>query len=155
MYAILIALHSLFRWLVVLSLTYATAVACQGWITKRAFSKYDNLVRHGTATIAHIQLLLGLALYFVSPIVQYFLQNFSEGVHQREIRFFGMEHIFMMLLAIALLTVGAVKTKRQTADVLKFKTMAIWFSVAWVVIFFSIPWPFLPLSPHRPYFRMF
>ena len=99
MYAILIALHSLFRWLVVLSLTYATAVACQGWITKRAFSKYDNLVRHGTATIAHIQLLLGLALYFVSPIVQYFLQNFSEGVHQREIRFFGMEHIFMMLLA--------------------------------------------------------
>ena len=118
------------------------------------FTKHDDLVRLTTATVVQIQLLLGLTLYFISPIVDYFLHHFKEAVHERQLRFFGMEHITMRLIAITLITVGAVRAKRQAADHDKFKTMALWFSVGLFLILMSIPWGFPPLVD-RPYFRSF
>jgi hypothetical protein len=61
----------------------------------------------------------------------------------------------MMLAAITVITIGSVKTKRKPTDLQKFKTMAIWFSVALLIIFISIPWEFSPVSPGRPYYRPF
>lgn len=72
----------------------------------------------------------------------------------REIRFFGMEHVFMMLAAIIIMTIGSVKVKRQPTDQLKFKTQLIWFSIGLLIIFTSIPWAFSPLI-HRPWIRNF
>lgn len=154
MYPTLLALHSLVRWLVLASLLYALYRAYRGWRGHRPFTKHDDLVRHTTATIAHIQLTLGLTLYFISPIVDYFVHHFKEAVHERQIRFFGMEHITMMLIAIALISVGSAKAKRKTTDRDKFKTMAIWFTIGLLVIVSSIPWAFSPLTS-RPYFRGF
>src|SRR5690606_27069187 len=106
MYVTLLALHSLVRWLVLASLLFATLRAYHGWWGKKQFSRFDNSVRHWTATVAHIQLLLGIALYVISPIVDYFLHNFKDAVHVRDARFFGMEHITMMLLAVIMITIG-------------------------------------------------
>lgn len=114
----------------------------------------DNTARIVAASSAHLQLVIGLTLYVISPVVRYFLTYFKEAVHQREIRFFGMEHVTMMLLAIVLLTIGSAKTKRKTTDRQKFKTMAIWFTIALLIIFLSIPWHFSPFTS-RPYFRWF
>jgi hypothetical protein len=98
--------------------------------------------------------LLGLSIYFVSPIVNYFLNNFREAVHMREMRFFGMEHIVMMLSAITVITIGSIKTKRETNDRQKFKTMAKWYMIGFVLILASIPWGILFLV-NRPLFRLF
>lgn len=154
MFLTLLAFHSLIRWLVLLSLLFAVFRSWQGWRSKRAFSPFDNSVRHWTATIAHIQLVLGVWLYFMSPIVDYFLHNFSDAVHQRELRFFGMEHSLMMITAIAVITTGSAKAKRKQDDNEKFKTMAIWFSIGLFIILISIPWAFSPFTS-RPYFRPF
>jgi len=152
MYATLLALHSLTRWLVLTSLLFSIFWAYRGWLLNKPYLKFDNSVRHITATIAHIQLTLGLWLYFISPIVAYFLHNFSTAVHERAIRFFGMEHITMMLIAITLITIGSAKAKRKPTGKEKFKTMAIWFTVALLIILSSIPWSFSPLIS-RPNFR--
>lgn len=154
MYPILLATHSLVRWLVLASLLLAIYRGYKGWLTGQTFSKADNTIRHTTATIAHIQLILGLWLYFISPIVDYFLDNFSEAVHQREIRFFGMEHITMMFIGIIVITIGSMKAKRKPTDLQKFKAMAIWYTIGLVIILSSIPWAFSPLIS-RPYFRPF
>lgn len=154
MYSTLLALHSLVRWLVLVSLLYGIYRAYSGWIAKKDFSSLDNAVRHWTATLSHIQLVAGLLLYYVSPIVEYFLHNYKDAVHNREIRFFGMEHILMMLIAITVITVGSAKAKRRHTDIEKFKSMAIWFTIGLVIILFSIPWKFSPLVS-RPYFRGF
>lgn len=153
MFATLIALHSLIRWFVLVSLLYSIYRAYNGWFSGKAFSAQDNSVRHWTATIAHVQLVVGLWLYFLSPIVNYFLHNFKDAVHQREIRFFGMEHSIMMLTAIALITVGSAKAKRKETDKEKFKTMVVWFSIGLLLILANIPWSFSPLVS-RPYFRV-
>lgn len=152
MYNTLLALHSLTRWLVLGSLIFALFRAYRGWLFKKPFSKTDNIVRIVSATVAHVQLVLGLTLYFVSPIVNYFLHNFGIAVRERNIRFFGMEHVTMMLVAITLITIGSVKTKHKPADEQKFKTMAIWYTIAFVIIFLSIPWSFSPFTS-RPNFR--
>lgn len=152
MYYYLLASHSLVRWLVLASLIFALFRAWRGWLAKKSFSKFDNSVRHWTATIAHIQLLLGLGLYFISPVIQYFLHNYKSAVHQREIRFFGMEHSVMMFTAIILITIGSAKAKRKQTDREKFKTMATWFTIGLLVILTSIPWGFSPFAS-RPYFR--
>ena len=154
MYSIILVLHSLVRWFVLISLLYSTYRAFSGWLSKRNFSPVDNSIRHWTATIAHIQLILGFSLYFISPIIDYFLHNYKDAVHQRAIRFFGMEHSLMMLIAVVIITIGSAKAKRKKTDTEKFKTMAMWFSIALLIILISIPWPFSPLAG-RPYFRFF
>lgn len=154
MYSTLLALHSLNRWLVLGSLVFSIFRGYQGWLLSKHYLKFDNRLRQVTTTFAHIQLVLGVWLYFISPIVSYFLHNFGAAVHERAIRFFGMEHITMMLIGIIIITIGAAKAKRKTSDHEKFKTTAIWFTIALLVILSSIPWSFSPLIS-RPNFRGF
>jgi len=154
MYNILFPLHSLVRWLVVASLLYAIYRAYRGLVTNKLFSHHDNSVRHNAASIAHLQLVIGVWLYLISPIIHYFLHNYNEAVHQREIRFFGMEHNIMMLAAIIIISIGSASAKRKLTDREKFKTMATWFTIALIIILISIPWKFSPFAT-RPYFRPF
>lgn len=154
MYPILLALHSLIRWFVLLSLLLSIGLAWRGWLLGKKYTTVNDQVRVITTTIAHIQLLAGLVLYIISPIVSYFLNHFNAAVHERQIRFFGMEHITMMLIAIVVISIGSAKAKRNVSDADKFKTMAIWFTVGLVIILSSIPWSFSPLIS-RPNFRPF
>lgn len=152
MYMIILAFHSLMRWLVLVSLLYALYRSYKGWFTGKAFSWQDNTVRQITASVAHLQLIIGLWLYLISPIVAWFLHHFTEAVHNRPVRFFGMEHSTMMFTAIVLITIGSASAKRKKTDKAKFKTMTIWFTIALLVILVSVPWPFSPFAS-RPYLR--
>jgi hypothetical protein len=154
MYPTILALHSFVRWLVLTSLLFAIYRAYYGWLTGKSYSRFDSSVRYWTVFIAHTQLLLGLLLYFISPLIHYFLNNFKDAVHIREIRFFGMEHSFMMLTAMTLITVGSAKAKRKQSDIDKHKTVAIWFTVGLLLILINIPWKFSPLVS-RLYLRSF
>ena len=152
MHSTLLVLHSLFRWLVLASLLYAIFRAYRGYTARLAFTSTDNSVRHWTATISHLQLILGFTLYFISPVIQAFRQQGIKAGGQ--LVFFGVVHISIMLLAVVLITIGSAMAKRQAADAAKFRTMLIWFSVGLLVIFLAIPWPFSPLA-NRPYIRTF
>lgn len=144
--------HSILRWFVLGSLLYSIFRAYKGYSLQLPFSKTDNSVRHWTATIAHIQLIFGILIYVQSPIVKYFWKNFKEGIQDKEIAFFGLLHIFLMLVSIILITIGSALAKRKATDRDKFKTMLLWFSIALLIIFIAIPWPFSPLA-NRPYLR--
>ncbi|MBE7173206.1 MAG: hypothetical protein INR73_21715 [Williamsia sp.] len=154
MYPTLVALHSWMRWLVLISLLFALYRAYTGWLGKKTYTRFDNSVRNTTVTFLHIQFLLGLGLYFVSPLVDYFLHHFKEAMHERQARFFGLEHIFVMLLSVVIITIGSAKAKRKRLDKQKFKTLAIWFTIGLLLILSSIPWPFSPLIS-RPWVRLF
>jgi len=153
MYTGLLSIHSIFRWLVLLSLLYSIYRAYKGWLLKTTFTNTDNVVRFTTAIIAHVQLIIGLWLYFISPIVQYFLNNFNNAKHINDMRFFGMEHSLLMLIAVVIITIGSSRAKKEKTDHEKFKVMAIWFSIALLIILIAILWPFLSFTANRPYFR--
>lgn len=153
-YSFLVALHSLFRWVVLLAILYAIFTAYRGYANGATFAKSDNAIRHWTATIAHIQLVIGITLYIKSDTVKYFWKNLSEAFQQPDTLFFGLIHFILMLSSVVFLTVGSAMAKRKKTDKEKFKTMLIWFSLALFIIFIAIPWSFSPLA-HRPYIRQF
>ncbi|HVG13588.1 MAG TPA: hypothetical protein VM935_01470 [Chitinophagaceae bacterium] len=154
MHSTLLTLHSLFRWLVLISLACSIYRSYNGFIKNKIFSKTDNAFRHWTATVAHIQLVIGITLYTKSPIVTYFWADAKSNVHNTELTFYGVIHIALMIGAITILTIGSALTKRKATDREQFRTMLTWFSVALLIILLAIPWPFSPLSG-RPYFRSF
>ena len=152
MYQTLTFLHSLVRWFVLFSILYSIFRAYKGYFQNLHFSKTDNLVRHWTATIAHIQLVVGIILYVKSPVVMYFWKDFSQALNHMDSLFFGAIHSTLMLSAIVILTIGSSMAKRKMIDKEKFKTMLVWFSIALLIIVIAIPWPFSPLA-NRPYIR--
>jgi uncharacterized oligopeptide transporter (OPT) family protein len=152
MYQILLPLHSLVRWLVLVFLLIAIFRAYRGSFKKLHFSSFDNSIRMITVGIVQLQFCIGVVLYLLSPVVRYFLHNFKEAVHLREIRFFGMEHITMMIIAVAVISIGSDKVNKLSDPQQKYKTMATWFSIGLLLILTSIPWSFSPLTS-RPDFR--
>jgi cell division protein FtsW (lipid II flippase) len=152
MYTFLLILHSLFRWAVLISLIWAIVKAFSGHSGKKSYTKADNALRHWTATIAHVQLLLGITLFTQSPTAKISAKVFTDSGDIREPFFFGVIHLSMMILAVVIITVGSAMAKRKELDSEKFKTMLIWFGIALIIILIAIPWPFSPLA-QRPYIR--
>ena len=153
MYQTLTFYHSIIRWLLLLALLTAVIRSFRGFRQKAPFSKTDNAVRHWTATIAHIQLVAGILLYSQSPIIRYFWNHTTAAMHILDTAFFGVVHITLMLTSIVLITIGSSLAKRKTQDTQKHQTLLTWFSIALLIIFIAIPWPFSPLA-QRPYIRL-
>lgn len=152
MHQLLLQIHSITRWLVLLSLIVAIYTAYNGYSKQLVFSKRMNLVRHWTATIAHIQLILGMILYTQSPVVKYFWSNFKTAIKNIDSTFFGIIHLVFMITAITFITIGSSLSKREQENAKKYKIMWKWFALALLFILLAIPWPFSPLA-HRPFIR--
>lgn len=150
MHPILLYLHSITRWIMLLALVYALFRAYRGWLTAGSWSKSDSQARKFTTLIAHVQLLIGLMLYFVSPMVDYFLSETAMAMKIKVFRFYGLEHGLMMLVGVVLITMAGVRAKRVTSDKAKFKNYAIWLTIALLIIFAAIPWPFMNPEIARP-----
>ncbi|MGN6645648.1 MAG: hypothetical protein ACTHJT_03875 [Cytophaga sp.] len=155
MHYILLLSHSTLRWAVLATVLFTLVRSYYGWLGNKPFTGTDHMLRIVTLSVVHIQALIGIVLYTISPVIRYFFSNFKEAVHDKEFRFFGMEHSLMMITAVVLITVASVKSKRKLTDQGKFKTMAIWFTVAVLIILFSIPWNFGTITANRPLFRGF
>jgi hypothetical protein len=151
MYPFLLSLHSTFRWLVLFALLFSMVTAYNGLKLKLAFTSRADKIRHWTATIAHLQLLIGITIYFQSPVVKY---PMPDNPHKliNEQTFFKYIHIGLMLLSVVFITIGSAKAKRMLTDAARYRTMLIWFTIALVIIFVAIPWPFSPLAS-RTYVR--
>jgi cytochrome b561 len=153
MYPYILFLHSLLRWLVLTSLVTSIAIASKSLKQKRKFTARHNSWRHWTATIAHIQLLLGMLLYFQSPVVRYPLPRDPYHI-VNEHTYFRYIHITLMFIAVIVITIGSAKAKREQEDQKKFRTMLLWFSAGLLTLLIAIPWPFSPLAG-RPLLRSF
>ncbi len=155
MFAVVLFLHSLVRWLLLLALVFAILKAFKGWFAKDEYTVIDNKLRLFTVIFAHVQGLIGLIVYFLSPLVAAFIADASGSMGVKEIRYFAVSHSLIMLVSIILITIGSARSKKKENDKDKFKTIAIWFTIGLVLIFFTIPWPFMPSSPSRPLLNLF
>lgn len=140
MYSMLIHAHSGLRWLVLVFLVLAIVTAWGKWSKQTAYP--DGKLPLLGFIFTHIQLLLGFILYFISPKVQ-----FASGVMKDSmLRFYTVEHITLMLLAIALITVGYIKAKKQIPEPLGHRTIVRYYAIGLALILLSIPWPFRDLG---------
>jgi len=147
MFNVLLAAHSAVRWLVVLGLLAALVRFIRGWQRKSDWSKQDDRLHGIVVGVVDLQLTLGIALYVLSPLVQGFLADPGAAMKVRALRFFGLEHPLMMLVAVTVLHVGRARTKKAP----QYRRTAI--NLIWVVVILcaSAPWPFMPTG--RPLLR--
>lgn len=139
---LLIQIHSFLRWILLILLLAAIIKSLSGLMSKRAYAPSDNKISLFLMISAHTQLLVGLVLYFISSKVM-----FNSGTMQNNIaRFFTVEHSTMMLIAIALITIGRISSKKAVTDAAKFKKAFWFFLIALLVIFAAIPWPFMQIA---------
>jgi hypothetical protein len=147
MYGVILWLHNIMRWIVVIMAVVAVARGYLGWFGKKSWSKPDRLAGMMFSMSIDIQLLLGLLLYFIlSPITTGAFRDLGAAMQVSEMRFFTIEHISYMLLAVILAHVGSALSKKAPADIDKHKRAAIFFTITVIVILIGIPWsrPLLP-----------
>jgi len=130
MYTGLLHTHSSLRYVVLLLLVVVIAKSMVGLLNKKPFEKADEKLTLWLMIATHTQLLVGIILYFVSPFVQFGSNTMKDAVT----RYWTVEHAFVMLIAIVLITLARTSTKKMTESSAKHKRVFIMTAIALVLI---------------------
>jgi len=139
MYSTLNLLHSYWAYLTLFILLVAVLNALNGYFNNKEFNlTKDFRISLFALIFTHIQMVLGLLLYFTSP---YFASWQAGGVMGDSfLRLVLVEHPFINLIAIALITIGWSKHKKVLESKPKFKRIAIGYGIGLILILLRIPY---------------
>jgi hypothetical protein len=151
MYPFILITHSWLRWVVLIVAVAAAGKALAGWLGKRDWTALDDRLGLVFTIGLDLQFLVGLILYIVSPLTQAAVQNFGAAMANSVLRFFSLEHVVLMVVAIALAHVGRALAQKATG-IARHRRAAIFYGLALLVILSAIPWPFR--FADLPWFRL-
>lgn len=136
MYEFIQKFHSGWAYIALLLLVLAVLNAVVGFNSKKEFAPKDFKLSLFGLIGTHIQLLVGLILYFVSPLGHSGLAQMSDSA----IRKTSLEHPLTILIAVALITIGWSKHKKTDESNAKFKTIMTFYGLGLILILSRIPW---------------
>lgn len=143
-YNVVLEVHSIVRWLVILTALFALIRAITGLSFKRGYMGMDNRAGLWFTIAMDIEMLLGIILYFfLSPITTRALQDFSSVVNSSAGRFFSLEHVVAMVIAVAVAHIGRRLVQRAPDAAQKHRGTLIWYGLSLLIVLAAIPWPFL------------
>ena len=138
-------IHSYWAYLVLIVLISAVLKSVIGYFSNKDYDANAFRVSLFTLIVSHIQLLIGLVLYFTSARFDLWSDlGVGEVMKNANIRLYLVEHPTINILAVALITVGYSKHKKKLVSKPKYKTIAIFYSIALILIFSRIPWNVWP-----------
>jgi hypothetical protein len=152
MYNFLLLSHSWLRWVVLLLAVWAIYRNFEGFSSGRKWTNTDKKFNTFFIGSMHLQLVIGLILYSgVSPMMVGIFSDMKATMGNREMRFWGVEHITGMIIAVLIAQIGSIKAKKQASDAGKFRTAFFWFLAAILLVLVMIP--FGIWNADRPLFR--
>ncbi len=138
---VLVTLHSYLAYVVLAVLVLAVVNAFTGWLGKRSFSlSRDFRISLYALIFSHIQLLIGLLVYFTSASGLKAIQTLGMGGLNAPARLLALEHPTINILALVLITVGWSRHKKTEDDTVKFKRIALLYGAGLLLILSRIPW---------------
>jgi uncharacterized BrkB/YihY/UPF0761 family membrane protein len=142
MYQAIQYLHSYWAYLVVLVVVFATLNALFGFFSKKEYSYKDFRLSLFALIVTHLQFLIGLILFFVSPLGLQSILNNGMGVVMKDstLRLYAIEHPTVMLLTVVFITIGYSKHKKKRTSHPKFKMLALFYTIALALLLSRIPW---------------
>ena len=140
MYSIVKNLHSYWAYLVLIMLVIAVANALIKHFGKKEYDAKDFRISLFTLIVSHIQLLIGLVLYFTSPNGFSSIKANGMGGLTSFARLLAVEHPFVGILAVTFITIGYSKHKKKLTSAGKLKPLAIFYTIALVLVLPRIPW---------------
>jgi len=146
MYPIVLGSHNLVRWLVLAAGAWVVYRSWRGWRARAEWSGADDSAVKLFVNALSLQFVLGIALYAVSPLIRSGLGDMAATMRTSAVRYFVVEHVLVMVLAVAVAHIGAARVKRAPSHSARFQTATIWMGVALAAAAGFIPW-FRPLVP--------
>ena len=131
MYNFLLHAHSGLRYLVLLAAVIVIVKSVIGWLGNTPYSKFDRIIAPSFVGLMHLQLLLGLILYFISPFVTYQMGD-------KVSRYWSVEHISMMIIAVIAAQVGRSISKKSSDAQVKFRFQSIFFGISILLILVAL-----------------
>jgi hypothetical protein len=139
LYPVLKHAHSVIRWLLITGLLASVTVALYSMYKKKSLVYPGGLFSRLTVYTAHVQLLIGILLYLISPKVIFSPKSMSSPI----LRFYLIEHVFIMILVIVLITVGYVRMKKTGPGNQSARQLFWYYMISLILILALIPWPFM------------
>jgi NADH:ubiquinone oxidoreductase subunit 2 (subunit N) len=136
LYATLKSIHSTIAYLALFLIFLALFNAFIGLMTKRMFKPTDRAISLFGLIIAHVQLVVGLLLWFVSPVGLAGLSQMKESA----IRLTALEHPLTNILAIVFITIGWSKHKKEESHNGKYKKIVLFYALGLLLLLSRIPW---------------
>ncbi|WP_242133842.1 hypothetical protein [Aestuariivivens marinum] len=140
MYETILILHSYWAYLVLLILMLASGNALFKSISGKEYSAKDFRISLFTLIVSHIQLLIGLVLYFISPRFDLWSELGGSVMGNGLARLYLVEHPLVNIIAVTLITIGYSKHKKKLTSASKLKVLAVFYCIALVLILSRIPW---------------
>lgn len=142
MYNLVKYFHSYWAYLVILILVIAVFNALFGLLKKTEYSAKDFRIALFGLIVSHIQLLLGILLYFLSPYFDMWSHGGVMGDAAK--RLYLVEHPSINIIAIVLITMGYSRHKKKLASPAKYKTVLIFYALGLLLLLLRIPWDVWP-----------
>lgn len=140
-YEIFLSIHSILRWVVLVLAAIVVIKSMMGMFGKPKYAKADNIMAASYVGLMDLQLLLGLILYiFLSPVTSAAFQDFGAAMSNPELRFWAVEHLTIMIIAVALAHIGRSRSKKKADYKAKFRIQGIFFAISFVLMMLGIPW---------------
>lgn len=152
MYGYLLIIHSYLRWIALGFLLFGLIFIIIKKSNKAIYTTKHYQLFKAIKNVFNLQFLVGILLLTQSPMVKAFWSQVSQAVKWREIRFFGLEHPFMMILGVMLINVFTDKTKSKIGTDNAFNYLFARYLIILFILFVSVPWSFSPFTA-RPNFR--
>ena len=140
MYETIQSVHSILAYAALGLLLLASFNAIFGLTSKKLFTDKDLRLSLFTLIICHIQLLVGLILYFVSPKLQAWSDIGMKVMSDNDLRPILVEHPLTNIIALVLITIGWSKHKKEESNNGKFKKIAIFYTIGLILLLSMIPW---------------
>lgn len=133
--------HSYLAYVALAVLLLAVINAILGFAGNKMFTlEKDFRISLFALILVHLQLLLGLGLYFVSPNGFYAISEFGMGGLTPAARLLALEHPFINIVAIILVTIGWSRHKKFLEGRKKFRAIVIFYGLGLLLILSRIPW---------------
>lgn len=130
------SIHSTLAYAVLAVLLIAIINAFLGLSAKRNFTKNDRSLSLVALILSHIQLVVGLVVWATSPLGKEAMSQMSNAA----LRLTAVEHPLVNILAIALITIGWSKHKKEESSNGKFKKIGLLYFAGLMFIMSRIPW---------------
>ena len=132
--------HSGWAYLALLVLVVAVVNSLIGMFSKKEFTSKDRKIALFALIAIHMQLLVGIILYFISPNGLQMIKAMGMGGLTADSRLLALEHPLINIIAIVLITIGWSKHKKLVTSESKYKTFSIFYGLGLVLILSRIPW---------------
>jgi cytochrome c biogenesis factor len=139
MHAALLLTHNALRWVILVAGVMAVARAVQGLTGDRPYAPARRVGVFFMVSL-HVQLLTGLLLFVVSPLVHQAMADMKATMADAATRFFIAEHPTLMVIAVIVMTIGSIVAKNAPDDAARHRKLLVFSTVTLLLLLAGIPW---------------